>query len=175
MDLHYSLTQEDYTAFNLYHYQNDKALGPQTSRIGIWIMAIVLVIMLYIFKAPTMAALLVSAIVMIVWFVLAPKVYRLQVTRRLEKQIQQGTFTPLIGQRTLTLLDKGLTLTNPQQTREYDYSQILAIKKDDQRLYLYTGAESALIVPFSAFANEEQRQAFVKTLKEKNTPAPEMV
>lgn len=165
MELHYTLTQEDYLAFALFHHQNDANSKQKISRVGIWVMAFVLVIMLYVFKVPTQSGLLVAAAVMVVWFFLAPLFYKWFIPFRLQGKIKTGQYTPALGNQTLVLLPKALSLTGLNQTKEYAFEQIRAIKEDGLRLYLYTGDESALMIPLAAFKNEEEKKLFIQALK----------
>lgn len=167
MELTYTLTQEDYIQFSLFHNKSDDKTRQKTSRIGIWIMAIVLLIMLYVFKAPTQAALLVAAVFMVTWFIMAPAFYKKWIPYDVKRQIKKGRYSPGVGQRNLVLMEDKIVVSGHAQTTEYAYNQINRIRQNEKYLYLYTGNERAVIVPLSAFKNSGDADHFINTIKEK--------
>ena len=66
----------------------------------------------------------------------------------------------LCGPKTLTLRESEFELSGENEDTVYQYSAVQRTAIDDKHYYIFVDEFSAVIVPFSAFENDAQKQEF---------------
>ena len=166
MRLHYTVSEDDYLEFNIYHARH----APNYARtlISLSLLAPVIIIAL------TAAAMTFFTIPAYVWGVLASAAclyWVVTVQRRFENIIKRhvrkltGKINEFTGDYVLETHENGLTYEGNGERSEIAYSRVNKVAADRGRLYILLGALSAIIVPESAFAGPEQRREFLDILR----------
>lgn len=169
MQAQYSIDTEDYIAFNMSYTQSDPTMQKRIRMSQLSGAAAILVIggiFLYIKRD-------FSAVLMLC-FVIAAALYAVYIPRSIKKNIKKSVSRVLknsaktaCGEKTLALEDTEIHLTGSGEDSRYEYSRVLRVVTDTQHYFIYLGAMEALILPFRAFADEAQRQAFYSSLCDK--------
>lgn len=167
MLLHYTISEDDYIAFNIYHAR--QMPNYRRTIIGLCLLVPVL-----------MAA--VTPLVFLVfpntspwgWAAVAtatsglgalfmPARFKALIRRHIKKITKERN--EFIGQFSLELREDGLVYTGNAEKLEIAYQRIVKITDDAGLTYLFMGALSAIIVPPAAFADAGQKGAFLNLLR----------
>lgn len=167
MELHYSISENDYIQFNIFHYENSKTTKRLRLFLGILVPLLFVLLGFIMVKRLDFFPFLLAVIFALVWFGSGGKTYKKILSFNIKKLMQEGKSNEFIGERTLSLLEEKILTVETYHTTESSYDSIQRIESDSERLYIYTGAISAFIIPFSAFDSETQKQEFLNILKQK--------
>ena len=66
----------------------------------------------------------------------------------------------LCGPKTLTLREDEVELVGENEDTVYKYEAVQRTASDDKHYYIFVDEFSAVIIPFSAFASEQQKREF---------------
>lgn len=169
MDLQYTITPDDYVAFNQYFVLHNKQTrrNLMIGRIqGALIIFAAGMLVAYLRKAETLPTVLVFGACALLYFLLIPRYYIRNMGKRVKKMLETASKTAC-GEKTLTLEAEQLVLSGEGENSAYAYTVIEQIAQDTAHYYLYVGPMEALLVPFSAFADDAARQSFYQTLQDK--------
>ncbi len=169
MILHYMLSNEDYIKFNLFHFGNSPVIKRQRLLLLIVMPVIMLSLVFFLIDRWDATTLVPIALLTVVWFFLYPRLVNRAIARNVNKLINEGQTNEFIGERSLTLQDSAMRIESQGRVAEIAYANIQRIAEDADRIYIYIGAISAVIIPVSAFASNADKQGFLNTLKQKVT------
>ena len=149
MELHYDITKQDFIDFNLNYYNNNAIVqrSIRTMRIA------------------TAAIVILGGSALMYWLhTLTPvsiAVYmRHKMIKNIEKILKNAKNKQLCGPKTLTLRESEFELSGENEDTVYQYSAVQRTATDDKHYYIFVDEFSAVIVPFSAFENDAQKQEF---------------
>ncbi len=169
MELTYEITAEDFIAFNL----NVLRVNPRAKRNitkGRIQGAVLILFAGILFGSLSNQAsplwYLVFVACAIAYFLWIPKYFASRIPGNVRKMLKNSS-NKICGQKTLFLEDTHLRLVGEQEDNSYPYERIQQIIKDTAQYYIYIGEMEALIIPFSAFENEEAKMFFYSLLCEK--------
>jgi hypothetical protein len=174
MLLKYTVNEDNYIAFNIYHAQNTA----NYKRIILCLYLLVPVLLaaitpLVFMTYPDISLWLWGAIAAAasgLWMLTTPSRFTAMIRRQVRKTIKERN--ELIGKFSLELRDADMIYTAHGESHEVAYSRIVKIAKDNGRTYLFLSALLAIIVPPEAFAHESQQKAFFKILHDKCPDTP---
>lgn len=164
----YLVSDQDYIAFNLYHHWNTPARKTWL-RITRWMfptLAVAIVLYSYIQYQDllrTMIQLVCFTIASVIWVLLAkPSDLRLlnrTIKRTIKSMKKQGKLP--YGQDVLLRFEEDffVEITTESETKT-KYSSIEKVVADQNALYIYISVIQAIILPFSVFENQEQKETF---------------
>lgn len=149
-----SLTDEDYIAYNIYHALNS-AMGRQNLRRSRALLAfmtvmyaVLFVISLFVFRDKVIFCVLILMFMLYGIFRLAA--YRTHIEKSVRKAIlnmkKQGKL-PYAAETKYDFAEKEIVATTPDGTYRINYSDIEAVRKDSNHLYIMITAVSAEIIP----------------------------
>lgn len=169
MLLHYTVSEDDYLAFNIYHARHT----PNYKRtiIGMCLLlpvllaaATPLIFLVFPGTSPwlwTGVAIAVGGL----WALAVPYRFEAMIRRHIKK-ITKGR-NEFVGDFSLDLQEGVLVYAGNSEKNEIAYSRVIKIVQDEARVYLFLGPLSAVIVPAAAFADASQKQAFFGLLRAK--------
>lgn len=166
MQIKYSLTEEDYINFNLFHMKNSKtamnALKVQRLLIPIVYMAVA-----YVFARVLDGSYILSfsifGVMGVLWIIFYPKYHYNFVLRQVKKMIKEGKNEGLLGEHLMTISEEGVHDANPQGETKVSWSGIQDMKEDEYNLYLYNSAVSAYILPKRELSDIEELRTVLNT------------
>ena len=154
MELHYDITKQDFIDFNLNYYNNIVQRSIRTMRIAT--AAIVILggsALMYWLHTLTPVSIAVYVALAAVCFWGTPRYMRHKMIKNIEKILRNAKNKQLCGPKTLTLRESEFELSGENEDTVYQYSAV-------QRTATDVDEFSAVIVPFSAFENDAQKQEF---------------
>lgn len=164
MEIKYTLTEEDYLAFNMFHVKNSTT-ATKSLKWQRFLMPVLFIFFAYIFSMIVDISLVVSLItffiVGLLWIVFYPKYFYSVVKRQTKKMIQEGENESLLGQHHLVMTEEGLIETTSSGETSISWKGIKKFTEDDDHFYLYNSGLSAIILPKRAVNNEEEIRTFI--------------
>lgn len=173
MELNYNITEDDYIAYNVFHYENAPAYRKQMTAVGL-VTPVLLIVIGFVAKGTLdLFTCAVSAIFLVIWFGFGKKRRTKIMERSVKKLVGNGDFNEFIGLQKLVLHEEDFVVESPGKITATSYNAVQKILCDDKRIYVYVGSVSAFIVPFSAFESPTQKEEFVAfiTSRAKNLQA----
>ncbi len=167
MQANYEITPDDYLAFNMSFLKNDKRLRGRLRRAQITGAVVILAaggIYYGLAKQPSGAALGAFVFGAFIYALFIPFSVRNSVQKHVLTVLKKGSGTAC-GDKTLTLEEEQVRLTGEGEDSAYDYAAIDRIVTDKAHYFLFLGPMEALILPFRAFADADEREAFAATLQ----------
>ena len=166
MKINYSLTEEDFLNFNMFHIKNSKtairALNMQR-----FITPIIFLILSYVIsKVGNISFLelfITFLIVSILWIIFYPKYFYHHIIRHVKKMIKEGKNDGLIGQHSLNMTEEGIVDSTSFDENKVTWSGIKAFKEDKKYFYLYNSSVSAYILPKRDLHSVEEIRNYLKT------------
>ena len=149
MELHYDITKQDFIDFNLNYYNNNAIVQRSIRTMRIATAAIVILggsALMYWLHTLTPVSIAVYVALAAVCFWGTPRYMRHKMIKNIEK--------------TLTLRESEFELSGENEDTVYQYSAVQRTATDDKHYYIFVDEFSAVIVPFSAFENDAQKQEF---------------
>ncbi len=170
MELTYEITAEDFIAFNL----NFLRVNPRAKRNitkgriqGAVLILFAGILFGTLSNRTSPLWYLLFAACAIAYFFLIPKYFTSRIPGNVRKMLKNSSNT-ICGRKTLFLEDSHLRLVGEKEDNAYPYERVQKIIKDAAQYYIYVGEMEALIIPFSAFENEEAKMFFYSLLYEKS-------
>ena len=169
MLLNYTVSEEDYIAFNIYHARRTPSYKRTIVGLYLLLPALLAGITPLVFMAfPNILPWLwlgIAAAASGVWMLTVPARFAAMIRRYIKKATRSGNeFT---GRFSLELRDDGMVYQGKGEKNEVAYSRIVKVADDQGLTYLFLGALTAIVVPPEAFVHESQKAAFLKLLREK--------
>lgn len=164
MTLKYTITQNDYVQFNVFHSKHSS-----TIKRLIFLLRILLPVLFILIAITTnrfdVIWLTISVLFSITWILLLPSLFQKTMEKNVDKLISEGKTNEFIGECTLIMMEDRVHSEINNRITETPYTSIERIALDQERIYVYVGALSAYIIPFSAFSGEQEKQDVMALLK----------
>ncbi len=163
MELHYNITKQDYIDFNLDYYTKNALVQRSLLITRISVAVIVLVggtMLMYFLKTLSPFSVAVYAALAVVCFWGTPWYSKRKVVKNVDRILQRSNNKQLCGEKTFILRDDGFELKGENEDTQYKYEAVQRTSSDSGHYYIFVEEFSALIVPFSAFRDDEQKKAF---------------
>lgn len=154
----FSLTKEDYIAFNLYTYGQSHTL--QRSLLLIRLMGLIYLVLPFVMFWITGEFLpgffILFAILAVLWFLYIPRYYHWSTRRRLHKMLNEKETQSLFGEMTLYLTAEGLRDEKPSgEVSKVPWSGVNKIGETDNYLFFYVNPVAAYILPKRAVQGDQ--------------------
>lgn len=166
MEIKYSLTEEDYLTFNLFHIKNSKT-AKRSLDIQRFLTPVIFIALSYILSKLgnlSFLGLLISfLIVSILWIIFYPKYFYSYVSRHTKKMIKEGKNDGLLGEHRMVLSEEGIVDSTSNGETKVAWSGIKAFKEDKHNIYLYNSAVSAYILPKRELDDVEGMKTYLKS------------
>ena len=174
MLLHYTVSEDDYLAFNIYHARHTP--NYKRSIIGLCLLLPVLLAAatpLVLIAFSNISPWIWTAVAVAaggLWALAIPSRFEALIRRHIKKIIKGRS--EFVGAFSLGLQEGVLVYAGNNEKNEIAYSRVDKIVQDGELIFLFLGPLSAIIVPTAAFADDSQKQAFFTLLRAK-CPAAE--
>ena len=173
MKLRYTTTKKNYLDFNIFHALNTDAAKALIKRTRIRPPLIWLLVSLafcgyffYEYGRFSIEFLLIILVTTALWYLLYPLCHREVLEWRFERWLEAGGGREFTGDVTLELLDDRLRAEDAAGVREVPYGEVERLVENKKCLYVYIGADSAFIVPLTAFDGDHAYGEFRARLEE---------
>ncbi len=169
MQLQYTLTENDYIAFNKSHYSRSSSMRRQFSRFRFYMSAVFFFIPMLLAVTFTgftyiWAGLAGGVVVFVLIYWLYPKFYWKMIKRNLRKFLRKGiSNTAWEMPAELSLKDDGMHFSIGQNASVSPYSSVQDIVNENGTVYIYVDALQGAIIPAGVVGTDE----FVSALKAK--------
>lgn len=172
MQISYAIEAEDFVAFNLNYMKNDPNAQKRvrvTQAVGVAVIALA-VLAFSVMVGVQLSVIGLGVIAAVLYAFYIPRSIKTSVRKSVDRVLKSGIKTA-VGEKTLAIEADKLHLTGSGEDSFYDYGKINSIVTDEAHYFIYTGDLEALILPFRAFSDEADRNAFYSTLCDKVTEA----
>lgn len=164
VSVEYELTLDDAVEFNAYH----AAHSPTFRRVRWWNhsgMALLFLVTGLTSYGLTrfLPTLLYFATAAVVWFVGYPTYARWVTGKRMRRLLSEGHKRGQFSRTTLTLLPDGISQVWDDGESKIKWRGVEKVILTQNKVYLYTGAATAIVVPKNAFATEAALDRFIET------------
>lgn len=150
MELKYSITEEDYIRFNLFHIKNSTT-SMRTLKIQQILIPILYIAVAFVLAGLTEGSLVVWLSIFLVmgilWFIFYPKYFYSHILRQVRKMLKEGKSEGLLGEHLLVLSDEGILETTSKGEMKANWVSLEKFTEDEHSFYLYNTALSACIIP----------------------------
>jgi len=167
MELSYQITEQDYVDFNL-DYFNKNAAAQRSVMITRWATALLVIsggtALLYLLHSLRLVPFLMYMALAIVCFFATPWYMKRKIVKNMKRILQKANNKKICGEKTLYLRENEFELTGENEDTVYRYEAVQRTSTDENHYYIFVDTFSALIIPFSAFSNEEQKQEFYRRI-----------
>lgn len=163
MELHYTITKQDYIDFNLNYYENN-ALVQRSITITRVATAVICLLggsaLMYWLDLLSPVSVAVYALLAAACFFGMPWYMKRKMVKNVGRILQRATNKQLCGEKTLILSEDKLQLIGENEDSTYQREAVQRTASDAGHYYIFVDEFSALIVPFTAFADEQQKRSF---------------
>ena len=182
MKLPYTVTEQAYLDFNIYHSGNSDSMRKLARRMRLSLPIIMSLLgfgfcsfMTWRFgiRALSFAYLAGCLAIAALWYALYPLRWRKSLEKRFKAYFAEGNGKEFTGDFTLELLDDRLRTEGADAATESSYGRIGKVLENKGCLYIYTGSMTAVILPLNAFGSDEAYREFRSRLEEKVRAAKE--
>lgn len=163
MELHYDIQKQDYIDFNLNYFVNNAVVQRSILITRIATAVIVLLggtALMYWVKGLSVLSVLVYVALAAICFFGTPWYMKRKVVKNTERILRNANNKQLCGPKTLTLREDEFELTGENEDTVYKYEAVQRTATDSGHYYIFVDEFSAIIVPFTAFADKTQKRAF---------------
>lgn len=148
MSFTYELTVDDLIAFSRYHYANSKTVKRQLL-IGRLLLVVIVMTVGYLFDdaLPYHFALVIAALLSVIFLLLTPKKQYEALERAARNQYAEGANRGVLGRKTLSLTDAGFVIQGETDRHEQAFAAVERVVRTDSHTFLYIGAANAHVIP----------------------------
>ena len=153
MEYHYTLTKDDYVAFNMHHAQHSERVQ-KALRVQRWMSLIFLLIPLLVswVEGEFLLGMFVAfALLTVLWFLFYPKYFYGSIKKNIVKVITED----------------GLVEKSSKREVKTPWSSITQIRETDEHIFILVSAMSGYVIPTSSFADVNALRQFKETLNSK--------
>ena len=165
MTINSNISQEDYINFNIDHFHKIRPL-----KFSNFVLRFLLPLGIFAFCTLFNINQIILAIVggyAVVWMIFFNKFMKKGRRNSTLKFIKKGKANNFIGKQKVVLADDRMEVTNTSFTSKIDYQAVEGIFFGSNIYYVYVGNTKAVLVPYSAFPGEKQRQEFFDIMYKK--------
>lgn len=162
--LEYSLTNEDYIAFNQYAAKHNPVIAEQSRRVratGTIVAAVGGVVAFWLISREVFTTVLMAAAVAAAMWFIWPRTHRRAITSQLNRLAKAGDLGR-VGETVLTWDDQGLTEAATASQAMVGWPRVRRIEETTQHLFVFVGDLEALIVPKRAGAGVAELTHFAQ-------------
>jgi len=159
MTLRFNVTENDYLQFNIFHNKHSPTVR-RTLLLLRFLLPVMLISFTFLSGRLSTINLISIAIISVIWFCVTPALFLCSIKRSVRRLMKEGKCNEFVGERTVIFSEASIRLEAETRTVETSFSAVERIVSDDERFYIYIGAISAYIIPFSAFATKAEKAEF---------------
>ncbi len=167
MEITYAIEPDDFVAFNLSYIQGNPVMRANIRNTRMISSGIILIggcILMQVLQVLNILTAAVYVALSIAVFFAVPVLMKRRVRKSILRMLARPQNKNICSDKTMTLAENELILTGGGEDSHYEYQVVERVTEDDGHYFIYVGAMAALIVPFRAFSNGEEKAAFYKEL-----------
>ncbi|PSL41478.1 YcxB-like protein [Planomicrobium soli] len=164
MEINYSVTEEAYIDFNLFHIKNSKSTQKTITiqRVIIPIIYLLIPILFsYILDLPFLFLFVPFFVFSVLWAVFYPVFVYRNVKRTAKKMIREGKNEGMLGNHKMIFSDEGLREKSSKGEKKVYWLGIEHLAEDTDNFYLYNIAVSAFIIPKKDVGNRAELKSYL--------------
>lgn len=167
MQINFTVTETDYVQYNLYHLAHSPA-AKRSLQLWRWGLPIAFIVLITLMGSwHSVYGWLPPVVFAVAWWLGLPAWHRRSIAKNVKRLMYEGQSSEFLGDFEVTLGDSTLKYAGNGQTIEVVYSRVAKIVRDKERLYIYLGSLTAIIMPVKYFADEGEMQRFLDLLEQK--------
>ncbi|MCR1900119.1 YcxB family protein [Irregularibacter muris] len=167
MEISYSLNEQDYIDFNLYHINHSDTLK-KSLMIQRYVLPLIFFIIPFVATRVTDIPLWywtsVSMVAIVVWMIFYPRYFKWEISKRLVKMLKEGKNDVMLGHRSLSLTSQGIIEHSVGSESKTSWDVVGNIYETKDYLFIYISSVSAYIVPIRIFESMEHKEKFLKEI-----------
>lgn len=170
MQYTYNIEPADFVALNIHFAANDPVIQKSFKKLRtgatmfVFFGGLILMLTLNMFT-PVAVAVYGALAIMVYWGL--PRVFKSNMKKNVERTLRSAANKSICGEKTFTMDEDTCNLKGENEDTSYPYSAFSRVVEDVNHYYLFLDDVSALIIPFRAFENGQERQAFITAIREK--------
>lgn len=166
MQINYSLTEEDYLNFNMFHIKNSKT-AINAMKKQRFLPPILFLILSFVFSAAGdvsfLGMFITFFLISILWVIFYPKYFYSYVIRNTKKMVKEGKNGDLLGNHTMMMTKEGIVDSTSIGETKVNWSGMMNFKEDNDYFYLYNSSISAYIIPKRELKDIEKIRNYLKS------------
>ncbi len=170
MELNYVITPQDFVDYNIYFIDHDPLTQKSIRNMSIILAGLVIVGgtgLMYALHSLTPVSVAVYLILAVACFLGGPRMYKRKVHKHVHMTLRRATNKHICGPKTLKLTAEGVQLIGESEDTLHPYASFKRVTAAARQVYLYLDDLAGLIVPNSAFVNDEEKEQFIRVLEER--------
>lgn len=146
MTIHFHLQFEDLLALqeNVIHVSYTHQIKRMYFK---WITTILLAIILLFVLKTSMVTIVLSLVLVFVYYLFAPKIYNQMSFMKLKKQMEANDYSHLLGSCKMIFSDSGILRVISEKETYFKWDDFEKLEENDHYLFLYQSDLQALIIP----------------------------
>jgi hypothetical protein len=170
MEIKFRTVIEDYVNFNLYEYRTKPTYRQQESLSRLYSTILIVSCGLLISYAAGLTwilpGILVTLLVSVIFFISYKRSSERSLLNRLRKGLMNSDNDGLFGENRIFISPETIINEMPYGELKIFWKHVKKVVETTGYIYIYYAAERAFFIPNHAFANNEQRDTFIKMANE---------
>lgn len=167
MKINYTLTEEDYLNFSLYHAKNSTATRNSLRKQRLIFPLLFLIVSYFfawLFKQPFLGVpLVIFSIVSILWLIFYPKYFYNFVIRHARNMLNEAGDNGLLGEHQMTFSEKSIVDSTSKGKTKMEWTNIKKLEENDDYFYIYSSPVIAYILPKKAVSGIDETRNFINS------------
>lgn len=171
MTLHYTVNEEDYFQYNMYAYDHNPAVKKRifTTRLLFGAALLLFTASIFLsFSDGRWSWYLIPWVFCALLIVFIRRINRAVTVWSFRKRIRTGLGAEFLGESTLELTEDTINMHRKKGDSQMGYDALIRIAQGQYGLYVYCGSMTAILLPLSAFRDEEEKQEFLRLLQSRS-------
>jgi len=165
MTINSNISQEDYINFNIDHFHKIRPLKFSNFVLR-FLLPLGIVALCTLFNINHIILAIVGGYA-VVWAIFFNKFMKKGRKNSTLRFIKKGKANNFIGKQKVVLADEYMEVTSTASASKIDYKVVEGIFFGSNIYYVYVGTTKAVLIPYSAFPGEKQRQEFIDIMYKK--------
>lgn len=173
MLVEYTVTDEDYLDFNLYHFYHSPSIH-RSLRIQQFLAPVMFLVIPFIFRLDPLSFFLPAFIITaLLWLIFYPRYFHWFVKRRTAKFLAEGDKRGITGNHTLQLTPDEIIEVSETGEMRAKWASVEKIEVSEKQIFIYLNSVSAILIPLHSFRSDVGIDEFIdyanKLLEEQKT------
>ena len=167
MKIDYQLTKQDFIDFNMNYMSNSKTVKKlfiaQRYIVPI-IFLLIPFIMIRSMSIPLGYWVNLFLLGYMLWVIFYPKYFKWTSSKGILKMLDESENADMLGNRSLTLTEKGIIELSTLSESKADWSAIEKITQTEKYIFIFFSSVAAYILPVRVFKDENEKKKFIMKL-----------
>lgn len=151
MEIHYTISEEDYIQFNLYHMEESPSIRKQFQMLRLYLPVISAMVIFFVgtlvLNQPAIYWGIVGLLYAAGWLIFYPRLHKISVKNNVLKLAREGDNSSIFGDKTLVIEGDKITIFGQDTIEVITKAAIKEIHQKNDLLILYNSSVSAHIIP----------------------------